>query len=111
MRAPGRRGCGTRRRGRTRSLLRNPLSRQFGGNAGNRDGRKEALTMEKQPRRHKARRAQTTLTLPELDQSKNTILYSLGSLQSRRSYRHAMDEFIAWYCSEPRLALNRTVVL
>ena len=22
-----------------------------------------------------------------------------------------MDEFIAWYCSEPRLALNRTVVL
>jgi len=67
--------------------------------------------MEKQPRRHKARRAQTTLTLPELDQSKNTILNSLGSLQSRRSYRHAMDEFIAWYCSEPRLALNRTAVL
>jgi hypothetical protein len=62
--------------------------------------------MEKQPRRHKARRAQTTLTLPELDQSKNTILNSLGSLQSRRSYRHAMDEFIAWYCSEPRLALT-----
>jgi hypothetical protein len=22
-----------------------------------------------------------------------------------------MDQFIAWYCSEPRLALNRTVVL
>lgn len=36
---------------------------------------------------------------------------SLTSLQSRRSYRYAMDEFIEWYCSEPRLALNRTVVL
>jgi hypothetical protein len=33
------------------------------------------------------------------------------SPQSRRNYRFAMDQFIAWYCSEPRLALNRTVVL
>jgi hypothetical protein len=24
---------------------------------------------------------------------------------------HAIDEFIAWYCSEPRLAFNRSVVL
>src|SRR5438552_857197 len=24
---------------------------------------------------------------------------------------HAIDEFIGWYCSEPRLAFNRTVVL
>ena len=24
--------------------------------------------------------------------------------------RHAIDEFIAWYCSEPRLSLNKTVV-
>jgi integrase len=32
-------------------------------------------------------------------------------MQSRRSYQHAMDEFIAWHCSEPRLALNRIVVL
>jgi hypothetical protein len=38
-------------------------------------------------------------------------LNSLGSKQSRRSYEHAIDEFIAWYFSEPRLALNRTVVL
>ena len=40
-----------------------------------------------------------------------TVLNTLGSLQSRRSYQHAMEEFIAWYCSEPRLALNRIVVL
>ncbi len=28
-----------------------------------------------------------------------------------RSYRFAIDDFIAWYCSEPRLAFNKTVVL
>ncbi len=50
-------------------------------------------------------------TLPELDQIKKSVLNSLTSLQSRRSYQHAMDEFIGWYCSEPRLALNRAVVL
>src|SRR5215813_4283049 len=50
-------------------------------------------------------------TLPELDQTKRSVLNSLASLQSRRSYQHAMDEFIDWYCSEPRLALNRGVVL
>jgi hypothetical protein len=53
------------------------------------------------------------LTLPELEQSnqKASVLNTLGSLQSRCSYQDAMDEFIAWYCSEPRLALNRIVVL
>jgi integrase len=50
-------------------------------------------------------------TLPELDQTKRSVLNSLASLQSRRSYQHAMEEFIDWYCSEPRLALNRGVVL
>ena len=50
-------------------------------------------------------------TLPELDQTKKSVLNSLASLQSRRSYQHAMDEFIEWYCSEPRLALNRGIVL
>jgi integrase len=28
-----------------------------------------------------------------------------------RTYDHAITEFVAWYCSEPRLAFNRTVVL
>ena len=50
-------------------------------------------------------------TLPELDQTKRSVLNSLTSLQSRRSYQHAMDEFIEWYCAEPRLALNRGIVL
>ena len=35
----------------------------------------------------------------------------LGSQESQRSYRFAIEDFIAWYCSEPRLAFNKTVVL
>jgi site-specific recombinase XerD len=71
---------------------------------------KEAASMTKQKRRRSAHKPRH-LTLPELEQSKTSVLNTLGSLQSRRSYQHAMDEFIAWYCSEPRLALNRIVVL
>ena len=26
-------------------------------------------------------------------------------------HRHAIDEFVEWYCSEPRLSFNRSVVL
>ena len=51
------------------------------------------------------------LRLPDLDHAMASVLNSLSSSQSRRNYRFAMDQFIAWYCSEPRLALNRTVVL
>ena len=36
---------------------------------------------------------------------------SLTSPDAQRGYRHAIDEFVDWYCSEPRLAFNRIVVL
>jgi integrase len=62
------------------------------------------------PNRKKSRRSDRP-TLPELDQTKRSVINSLASLQSRRSYQHAIDEFIDWYCSEPRLALNRGVAL
>ena len=67
--------------------------------------------MKKQSTRRQQPRRSRSLTLPELQHSKSAVLNSLGSLESRRAYQHAMDEFIAWYCSEPRLALNRAVVL
>jgi len=51
------------------------------------------------------------LRLPDLEQSKNAVLNSLAAVSSQESYAHAIDEFIVWYCSEPRLAFNRTVVL
>ena len=51
------------------------------------------------------------LRLPDLDHAKSAVLNSLSSPRSRRNYKFAMEQFITWYCSEPRLALNRTVVL
>jgi hypothetical protein len=52
----------------------------------------------------------TVLKLLDLEQSKSAVLNSLTSSSSKRSYDHAIREFIDWYCSEPRLAFNRTVV-
>jgi integrase len=51
------------------------------------------------------------LRLPDLDHAKSSVLSNLSSPRSRRNYKFAMEQFISWYCSEPRLALNRTVVL
>jgi hypothetical protein len=51
------------------------------------------------------------LTIPELEQSKAAVLNTLASVHSRRSYTFAINRFIAWYCSEPRLIFNRAVVV
>jgi integrase len=51
------------------------------------------------------------LRLPDLDHSKLAVLNSLSSPGSRRVYQYAIEQFIAWYCSEPRLAFNRIVVV
>jgi integrase len=51
------------------------------------------------------------LALPDLEQAKAAVLNSLSSASGQRTYTHAIDEFVGWYCSEPRLAFNRTVVL
>src|SRR5580700_1465968 len=51
------------------------------------------------------------LRLPDLDHCKTAVLNSLGSPASRRVYEYAIDQFISWYCSEPRLAFNRIVVV
>jgi hypothetical protein len=39
------------------------------------------------------------------------VLNSLGSPASRRVCEYAIDQFIAWYCSEPHLAFNPIVVV
>jgi hypothetical protein len=51
------------------------------------------------------------LRLPDLDHCKSAVLNSLGSPASRRVYEYAIDQFITWYCSEPRLAFTRIVVV
>ena len=51
------------------------------------------------------------LRLPDLDFAESAVLNTLGSPESKRYYRFAIDDFVAWYCSEPRIAFNKTVVL
>lgn len=53
----------------------------------------------------------TILRLPDLDHAKAAVLNSLTCPDAQRGYRHAIDEFVDWYCSEPRLSFNKTVVL
>jgi hypothetical protein len=55
--------------------------------------------------------AKSILRLPDLEHAKAAVLNSLNSTDAKRGYRHAIDEFVDWYCSEPRLAFNRIVVL
>ena len=45
--------------------------------------------------------AKNTLRLPDLDHSKTSVLQSLSSAASKRTYAFAINDFIAWYCSEP----------
>src|SRR5215831_2619498 len=66
--------------------------------------------MARNAKSKKQRAPKTVLKLPDLEQSKSAVLNSLTSPSSQRSYDHAIREFIDWYCSEPRLAFNKTVV-
>ena len=61
------------------------------------------ISQEESPKR--------VLALPDLEHAKTAVLNSLTSANGQRTYDHAIREFVAWYCSEPRLAFNRTVVL
>jgi site-specific recombinase XerD len=51
------------------------------------------------------------LRLSDLDQAKSAVLNSLSSVDAQRGHRHAIKEFVEWYCSEPRLSFSKTVVL
>ncbi|MGA7381453.1 MAG: hypothetical protein WBX03_11420, partial [Terriglobales bacterium] len=63
--------------------------------------------MKLKPRSPKQRKhPKTRLRLPDLEFSKTAVLSSLTSVDGQRGYGHAIDEFVDWYCSEPRLALN-----
>jgi len=49
----------------------------------------------------------TILRLPDLEVAKSAVLDSLSCPDAQRGYRHAIDEFVDWYCSEPRLSSAR----
>ena len=51
--------------------------------------------------RHR-KRTKTVLRLADLEHAKSAVLNSLASPESRRSYEFAIQNFVEWYCSEPR---------
>jgi site-specific recombinase XerD len=55
--------------------------------------------------------AKSILRLPDLELAKNAVINSLSCPDAQRGYRHAIEEFVEWYCSEPRLSFSRTVVV
>ena len=66
--------------------------------------------MRRIAKRNKSKRAKTRLGLPDLDHAKSAVLVSLRSPESQRSYRRSIEDFVYWYCSEPRLSFNKAVV-
>jgi len=66
--------------------------------------------MKRSTKRRKQNRQKAKLGLPDLEHVKSAVLVSLRSPESQRSYRRSIDDFIFWYCSEPRLSFNKTVV-
>jgi hypothetical protein len=72
----------------------------------------EATVMkEKSHRKARRTRAKTILRLPDLDIAKAAVINSFSCPDAQRGYRHAIDEFVDWYCSEPRLSFSKTVVV
>jgi hypothetical protein len=64
----------------------------------------EAARMPTRTKKHVVQKI--VLRLPDLDHAKSSVLNSASSPRSRRNYKFAMEQFITWYCSEPRLALK-----
>jgi site-specific recombinase XerD len=65
----------------------------------------------KSTRKQKRSAAKSVLRLPDLEVAKSSVLNSLSCPDAQRGYRHAIDEFVDWYCSEPRLSFSKTVVV
>ncbi len=68
--------------------------------------------MKRKPgRKQKRSIGKTVLRLPDLEIAKSAVLNSLSCPDAQRGYRHAIDEFVDRYCSEPRLPFSKTVVV
>lgn len=66
--------------------------------------------MRRRARNRKSSRSKAKLGLPDLEHAKSAVIVSLRSPESQRSYRRSINDFVSWYCSEPRLSFNKTVV-
>jgi len=56
---------------------------------------------QKPSSRRRRSSTKSVLRLPDLEHAKAAVLNSLNSADAKRGCRHAIDEFVDWYCSEP----------
>ncbi len=56
--------------------------------------------MKKSSSRTRRSGTKSVLRLPDLEHAKAAVLNSPTSADAKRGYRHAIDEFVDWYCSE-----------
>jgi hypothetical protein len=54
---------------------------------------------QKPSSRRRRSSTKSVLRLPDLEHAKAAVLNSLNSADAKRGYRHAIDEFVDWYCS------------
>jgi len=59
---------------------------------------------KKNHRKGKSSHTKSILRLPDLEVAKTAVINSLSCPDAQRGYRHAIDEFVEWHCSEPRLS-------
>jgi hypothetical protein len=59
--------------------------------------------MQKSSSRGRRTSIKSVLRLPDLEHAKAAVLNSLTSADAKRGYRHAIDEFVDWYCWETAL--------
>ena len=70
-----------------------------------------SVMKQKLSSRRRRSSAKSILRLPDLEHAKAAVLNSLTSADAQRGYRHAIDEFVDWYCPEPRLVDEKDVQL
>lgn len=66
-------------------------------------GERQNVTLAKDD---STKKPKTILRFRDLKHSKNLVANSLAATSSKQSYGHALDEFIGWCCSEPRLEFS-----
>ena len=66
---------------------------------------------QKPSSRRRRSSTESVLRLPDLEHAKAAVLNSLNSVDAKRAIVTLSTNFVDWYCSEPRLAFNRIVVL
>jgi hypothetical protein len=55
---------------------------------------------QKPSSRGKRSSRKSIVRLPDLEHAKAAGLNSLNSVDAKRGYRHSIDEFVDWYCSD-----------